>query len=197
MKIKTLILSLLLCTNAYSASDYYTIISKEHNKFEDKKVITVPKTGNVCKIEFTELNAPSHITLSQMQVNTPNGAYDFGGILSKVGKENVYFENATVKVNNVYNNSNYYYTEYAIRGYEGEYEHTKYWLTSLANSFYKIEFPEGIEVTSFEYSDWGRASHYTNSYNLNIYNCDNEILKTEIVTNRLANFHNDIITVDL
>lgn len=199
MKKTIITFSILMSILSYSENNYYSIISNEHNKFTEGEIVAPPSPdSNVCSIEFTNISSSLFATFAEMRINTVDGYYDFGELISRDGRTDAYFENATVKASDTYNNNYYYYAEYAIRGYENPASHhSTYWLPGVNDASYQIILLNPVNMVSLEYTDWGRTNHYTESHTVTVYDCEGEILKTENYSQTLATEYRDIITFTL
>ncbi len=202
MKKTILAFGILLSANAFADNNYNVLITKEHNKYigSSGSEPEPPESGigNICKIQLTNLakGGTWGATLNQFELYTSSGVYDYGDITNKIGIKETHFDNMILKTTYTYSNSNLYQPEYAFSRVTNSTSE-KYWLSGSNSANYTITFPNGADITSFEYSDWGRYDSWARNYTIQVFDCDDVLLREHYVSGTLSSVQNEIVSFNL
>ena len=198
MKIKVLTLGILLSLNAFSANTYNVLITKEHNKFDEGVINepTEPEFGEICKIQFKNMykGGTWGATLAEIELYTKDGIYDYGDITTKVDRTETHFDNMELNTTSTYSNGILYQPEYAFVEFEYGGAPYNYWLATSAITTYAITFPNGADIESIDYSDWGRSDSYGHNYKIQVFDCDDVLLRDHAVVGRASSYHREVIS---
>lgn len=150
--------------------------------------------NKVCKVQLTNLKPSGSYSaaLGYISFNLNDGSkFDFGSVITKT-RTSAVFTNANISSSTTWNNGNYYWVHLAIDGFEGSsHNGTDYWLgSSSASQTFTINFNKGESIKSISLKD--KATCVTNCrgtkapYDINLYDCNNNIIKTYTINTQLS-----------
>lgn len=169
------------------------------NKEEERAAIGTLQVNKYCKIEIKNMAPISTYSaaLGIISLQLMNGSdFNFGSLTTNTGTQAI-FTNANIQSSSTYSNSTYYYVSYAIKGYQGS---TNYWLGSNSTlQSYTITLNEGQNLKSITLSDKPTCNSSCRGakapYNINLYDCQNNLIKSYTVNNNLSGAYGTVGTL--